>query len=164
MVNVIKIKLNESTVYKYIDTPMMKKVVSYYIIDNDEETQANEWHMTINSEEELRKFAEEQERLLDYDYEEDNTDEVIEKVKIHEYAIKIGNKYFKSFVYSDKNTYGRFTGGATRTGNYETGDIIDIELTKEIELTETRRSLADKIQLIYDIDKFKNKKVSIIPV
>jgi hypothetical protein len=82
-----------------------------------------------------------------------------------EYAIKIGNKYFKEFIYDENiNSKGRFTGGATRIGNYETGDIIDILLTEDIELTLTRRSLADKIQLIYDIDKFKKQKVGIIPI
>ena len=82
-----------------------------------------------------------------------------------EYAIKIGDKYFKEFIYDENiNSKGRFTGGATSMGNYGTGDLIDIELTNEIELTLTRRSLADKIQLIYDIDKFKQQQVGIIPV
>jgi glycine cleavage system H lipoate-binding protein len=83
---------------------------------------------------------------------------------VMEYAIKIEDKYFKSFVYADKNTYGRFTGGATSIGNYQIGDIIDIELTNDVELTETRRSLAERIKLIYDMDKFKDKIISIIPV
>ncbi|WP_297425820.1 hypothetical protein [Clostridium sp.] len=83
---------------------------------------------------------------------------------VQEYAIKIDNKYFKSFIYAEKSTKGRYGGHFGNAGIYKKGDIIDIELTKEIELTETRRSLAGKIQLIYDIDKFKKKKVSIIPV
>jgi hypothetical protein len=83
---------------------------------------------------------------------------------VMEYAIKINGKYFKEFIYSDKNTYGRYTGGATNIGNYQSDDIIDIELTEDIQTTFTRRSLADKIQIIYDIDNFKNKETNIIPL
>lgn len=83
---------------------------------------------------------------------------------IYDYAIKIDGKYFKDYVYSDKNTYGRFSGGATNIGNYQTDDIIDLILTDNIEYTTSRRNISEKIKIIYDIEKFKNKKVSIIPV
>lgn len=81
-----------------------------------------------------------------------------------EYAIKVGSKYFKDFKYADKSTKGRYGGNFGNAGIYKEGDIIDLELTKDVELTLCRRSLVDKIRLIYDIDKFKNKRVSIIPM
>lgn len=81
-----------------------------------------------------------------------------------EYYIKVGNKYFKDFVYARKSTNDRYGGNFGNAGIYKEGDIIDLELTKDAELTLSRRSLATKIQLIYDLDKFKTKKVSIIPV
>lgn len=83
---------------------------------------------------------------------------------IQEYAIKIGNKYFKEFIYTKQNCQGRYGGHTGNEGVYVQGDIVDIDLTKDIELTLSRRSLGGKIKLIYDIDKFKNKKVSIIPI
>ena len=80
------------------------------------------------------------------------------------YAIKVGSKYFKDFIYADKNTYGRYGGHFGNAGVYNEGDIIDIELTKDPDTTLSKRSIATKIQLIYDIDKFKTKKVSIVPI
>jgi len=83
---------------------------------------------------------------------------------VQEYAIKIGNKYFKEFIYTKQNRKGRYGGNTGNGGVYVQGDIEDIYLTEDIELTLSRRCLGDKIKLIYDIDKFKNKKVSIIPI
>ncbi|NFE13309.1 hypothetical protein FDB55_17585 [Clostridium botulinum] len=83
---------------------------------------------------------------------------------VQEYAIKVGNKFFKDFIYYENvNNTGRYS-GHWNGEIYKKGDIVDLALTKEAELTLTKRSLAGKIQLIYDIDKFKKKKVSIIPV
>ncbi|NFL43130.1 hypothetical protein FDB61_15695 [Clostridium botulinum] len=81
-----------------------------------------------------------------------------------DYAINIDNMYFKDFVYAERSTLGRVSGHSQLAGNYNVGDIIDVKLTDNIEYMTTRRSLAEKIQLIYDIDKFKNKVVSIVPV
>ena len=73
------------------------------------------------------------------------------------YAIKIGNRYFKEFVYCEENTKGRYSGHWNREV-YKKGDVIDLEPTKEADLKLTKRSLAGKIQLIYDIPKFKEKR------
>lgn len=80
------------------------------------------------------------------------------------YAIKIGRKYFDSFIYYEKRGKGRYGGNFGNAGIYQYGDIVDIKLTESIEITMVRRELGEKISLIYDIDKFKNSKINIIPI
>ena len=51
--------------YKSINTPYTKKVLQYVQIDGRSGSiNSNEWNKEINTEEELRTFAEEQERLM----------------------------------------------------------------------------------------------------
>lgn len=76
------------------------------------------------------------------------------------YAIKIGDKYFKDYVYASKgdveHRYGR-----ARVGE---GDIIDIVLTDKPERTEVRSSLGNTIGILYRQDFMRDKKAEIIPI
>lgn len=63
MVKTFKIYTDNTTVYKSINSPMIKKVLLNYIIDG-KEVNANEWNKEINTEEELRQFALTKEKSL----------------------------------------------------------------------------------------------------
>lgn len=80
------------------------------------------------------------------------------------YSIKIDNKYFKEYVYADKNLLGRYAGHGKLGNLIQEGDIVDIKLTDSPERTETKRSISGTIGTIYQIEKFKDKKIEIIPV
>lgn len=83
---------------------------------------------------------------------------------INLYAIKIDNKYFKEYMYYDKDKESRYAGHGTLDSKLKDGDIIDIVLTDNAERTETKRSIGNTIGTIYTIEKFKNKELTIIPV
>lgn len=80
------------------------------------------------------------------------------------YAIKIDGKYFKEYIYAEKNIGGRF-GGITEGGSViREGDIIDIVTTEEVERTEVRRSIGNTISTLYGIDMMRDKKIEIVPI
>lgn len=80
------------------------------------------------------------------------------------YAIQIGDKFFKEYVYCEKSQQGRFSGHGAINGILQEGDIIDLKLTKGPERTETKRSIGGTITTILQIEKFKNKSIQIVPV
>lgn len=80
------------------------------------------------------------------------------------YAIRIDNKYFKEYVYADKNTIGRYTGHSQLGNVIQEGDIIDLVLTDTPERTETKRSIAGSISTIYQVESMQNKIIEIIPI
>jgi len=56
---------NKGVFYKSINTPICKKVLQYVVADGmTKSINSAEWNKEINTEEELREFAEEQERLF----------------------------------------------------------------------------------------------------
>lgn len=80
------------------------------------------------------------------------------------YAIKIDNRYFKDYIYATKKTADRY-GGNTQLGSVITeGDIIGIITTGKPERTEVRRSVANTIAVLYDIENLENKIIEIIPI
>jgi len=79
------------------------------------------------------------------------------------YAIMIENRYFKDYIYATKKTVDRYAGN-TQLGSVITeGDIIGIITTDKPERTEVRRSVANTIAVLYDIENLKNKIIEIIP-
>lgn len=76
-----------------------------------------------------------------------------------EYAVKINGKYFKEYVYAEKNIKGRFG----KVGVIQ-GDIIDLELSDEVERTFSSRCLGGTLATIYLVEKFRDKKIEIIPL
>lgn len=76
-----------------------------------------------------------------------------------EYVIMIDGKYFKDYIYAEKNIAGRFG-----KGRILEGDIVDIVLTDQIERTEVGRSLGNTITTLYSIDKMRGKETLIIPI
>lgn len=83
---------------------------------------------------------------------------------INLYAIKIDNKYFKEYIYCDKDNKGRYAGHGELSILSNEGDIVDIVTTDNIERTETKRSIGNTIRTIYTIEKLKNKEILIVPV
>lgn len=80
------------------------------------------------------------------------------------YAIRIGSKYFKDYIYADKDYIGRH-GGNTGLGTVVAeGDIVDVKLTNAIERTEVARSIGNTISTLYQIEKMKGKTIEIIPI
>ena len=75
-----------------------------------------------------------------------------------EYAIVVDGKYFKEYIYADKNIEGRFG-----KGRIIEGDIIDIILTDKVERTEVGRSLGNTITTLYTIDKMRGKGIEVVP-
>lgn len=76
-----------------------------------------------------------------------------------EYAIKIDGKYFKEYIYYDKdNNKGQF--GKTRL---QDGDIVGIITTDEVERTEVRRSLGNTIATLVGIESVKERIIMIVP-
>lgn len=80
-----------------------------------------------------------------------------------EYAIKVGNQYFKEYIYHDINTNGRFA-GIGHNSTLRDGDIIGIVTTDKPERTWSRRGLGGTIGTLYTIDKVRDKKIEIIPM
>ena len=74
-----------------------------------------------------------------------------------EYAIKINGKYFKEYIYADRNVAGRFG-----KGRIQEGDIIDVVLTDQIERTEVGRSLGNTITTLYSIGAMRGKGMEIV--
>ena len=80
------------------------------------------------------------------------------------YAIRIDGRYFKDYVHFDKKTIGRYSGHTALAGTLSEGDIIDVNLTNNIQRTEVARSIGNTISVLYGIEKLKNKMIEIIPI
>lgn len=80
------------------------------------------------------------------------------------YAIKINDRYFKDYVYLDKNNKGRYAGNTGLGNNFQEGDIVDIITTELPERKEIGRSVGNTVSLLVSIDKLRGKVIEIIPL
>ena len=80
-----------------------------------------------------------------------------------EYTIKVNGKYFKEYIYATKENLHRYAGNTQNGCLVYDGDIVDLILTEDVQYTTTKRNLAEKVRLIYGIDKFKDCTIEIRP-
>lgn len=74
-----------------------------------------------------------------------------------EWAIKVGEKYFKDFEYK-ANTNGRH-GGHTALGSIlDSNDITGLELTEQAERTMAAVEVSGKVKSLVDLMRYKDIK------
>lgn len=80
------------------------------------------------------------------------------------YAIRIDGKYFKEYVYYQKNMKDRHTGHTTLGNRIQDGDIVDIITTDKPERIEAPMSIGGTISILTRVDKLKGKVIEIVPI